>query len=310
MGGGGNLLFNKIITTNTMDDSLTIIEGGFPFKIEVMELGKLFGQEDLVKERMGPRDLLADKDGNIYVLNSLNDSLLKIDMDHKRIISSINLGRYPKNFKKSLDMIYIINSDSNSLSIVNKEDFSLNKTIGLGNYPSSLDIGQEEERIYISNLESDSIEVLDFQGWMKKEIRIESRFKIRLYGDFLYVLSILDRGSRGYSRLWVLDRKKLDLIWSMDLRAIYYDFIWIERLKKFYLLNPGEGYLYSLKAGEIRPKKIIYIGKLVKNLIFNGKDQLYINDIIENRIIIVDIFKESIEYKIKVGREPQAILLL
>lgn len=303
------MLSKKIITTNLEEDSLSIIEKSYNPRSDTLYLKDLILEKNLVINKKGPIDLLIDKE-KLLVINSEDDSLFEIDIQARRIISITKLGRCPTNIGIYEDKIYIINSDSNSLTIMDSRKMEVVETISLGNNPSSLAIDHIYKRIFISNFEGSSISIIEIKG-KKIDYPIEDQpLKVKIYGDYIYILSILNSSNRHGSKLSLIDRRQLRPVDSIYLKGLFYDFVKIHKMDQIYLINPEDGYLYKLEEAEKKIKKALYLGGLARKILYDGKEHLYINDIVNNEILIVNIDKNIIEYRIKVGREPQGILLV
>lgn len=302
------MYFKRIITTNLDEDSLSIIDKkSFP-EAATLYLKDLLQEEGLTRDKMGPIDLIIHK-GKLLVLNSQDDTIFEIDLEAK-VLKSINkLGRYPSNLGLLEGRIYIINSDSNSLTIIDSEKMELVETISLGNNPSSLALDPLNKRILITNLASSSISIIDLQGNRSDHKLRGQPLKIKLYGDHIYILSLVNDQEEARSRLLLLDRRSLEPVQSLALKGLFYDFVKIENEDRIYLICPEDGYLYRMEERSGQIKKALYIGRLPRKILYDGENHLYINDLIKNEILIVNIGKDLVEYRIKVGREPQGLIL-
>ncbi len=269
------MYFKRIITTNLDEDSLSIIDKtSFP-EAATLYFKDLVQEEDLVGDKKGPIDLIIHK-GKLLVLNSQDDSIFEIDLEAKVLRSINKLGRYPSN---------------------------------LGKYPSSLALDPLNKRILITNLASSSISIIDLEGNRSDHKLRGQPLKVKLYGDHIYILSLVNDQEEAGSRLLLLDRRNLEPVRSLDLKGLFYDFVRIENEDMIYLICPEDEYLYRLEESSGQIKKALYIGGLPRKILYDGENHLYINDLIRNEILIVNIEKNLVEYRTKVGREPQGLIL-
>lgn len=310
MNGGVNLGFEKIITANYGDDTLTIVEGKYPFKTSTVSLKELtFKDKKILRDRIGPMDLTMDKSGNLLVINSYDDTLFYIDLANNQILHIVELGRCPVEIKLYEDNIYIINCDSNSISLIDSKTLDIIENIPVGNKPTSIEVDEFDDKIYITNEGGNSISTLDSSGKIGYIKLKDKPLKLKIEDNTIFILALLNNGSFNCSRIYALDRKKYKNLWSLDFKGVFFDFIKIGE-DAFYLTNPEDGYLYELNIKNKLVEKKIYLGGLPSNIISHNKKEIYINDLLNNKIIIVDILEDMVKHKIRVGKEPYGILLL
>lgn len=313
--GGVILVLGKIITSNYRDDSLTIIRDMLNPKIININLKDLVGNrsKDIKLEKMdsiGPTTMAKDSLGNLLLVNSWDDSLFKIDLEGMELLDAIKVGRHPTNIKLYEKKIYILNSDSRTLSLVDEGEFVLIESISLGGKPVDLQIDELNGYIYIANYDNYSINKIDIG--LKKIKNIPLNFqplKMIIQGDFVFVLSFLNGGPMNYSKLSKIDINKNKIISSMRIRGAYYDFIKFEGRDFFALIDSQNSYLYELDLENKRINREIYLGGLPNRIISDGK-YLYINDLLNDQLIILNALNYKIRHRIRVGKEPQGIFLL
>lgn len=313
--GGVKLISGKIITANSGDDTITIVDRLPPFNKEIINLKSILLSNEKYMETkrditIGPYDLIIDSYGKLLVVNSFDDSLFRIDLNTHKVIGIVNLGRCPVSIKLLDDKIIVINCDSNSITILNEKDLELIENFHIGCKPTDLDINKKDKKIYITNSEGYSVSIIDPDSGEIEEIKLDSQpVKIVIEGDYIYILSYIYNGTTNYSKLIAIGTKDYKIIWSFKLKGVYYDFIKVWNKLYFYLINPEDTYLYGLNPMEEKENKKIYLGGL-PNKIMIDKNDIYINDLLNDLIIIIDTKKYEIVQKIKVGKEPQGILLL
>jgi len=124
----------------------------------------------------------------------------------------------------------------------------------------------------------------------------------------IFILSYINNGVINYSSITSVDKEN-KLIKNYKVKGIYNDFIEFDN-NKFILTNPDDGYLYEFNTHENSLTKKVYLGGMPNKIIWDKKDTLFITELLNNQVIIVDAIKSCIIEKIKVGKEPQGFILL
>lgn len=314
--GGVELSSGKIICANSGDDTLTVIDRNFPYEkniISLFDLKLINGNRttDLIKNKMGPIDLAINKKGNLLVLNSLDDSIIEIDLASKIIIGIAKVGRFPVSFKLYNNSIYVVNCDSNSLTIIEEESLNVIENIYLGEKPTDIQIDKNNSKAYITNSNNYSISVLDIDEAKLETIKLDTQpIRIIIKEDLLFLLSYVNNGVENYSSVSAIDVVQHNLIWSFKIRGIYFDFLYVDKEMNFYLVNPDDGFLYCFNNLEGHAKKLINVGEMPNKIFMDDEKNIYISDLLKDQIVIVDGIDFKIIEKIRVGKEPQGILLL
>ncbi len=307
----------KIITANCGDDSISIIEKACPDKLETIYLRDLVVKNNKVIEfqtgdKIGPTSLSLDSSGNLLVVNAYDDSLFRIDLERKILTDGLKLGRYPTVIQIYGNRIFILNSDSDSLSVVDEEELVLVESIHIDGRPSDMKIDEERKSLYIVSSNSHNLNIIDLNFHRLNILGIPSQpLKIKMEGDLIFIMGFVNNGILGYSNLFAIEKMAYRMIWYREIKGIYYDFIKIKGLDYFYLINAEDGHLYELDIRSGRLQRKTRVGNLPNNIVYDGHDRLYINDLLNGQIFIVNLGDMSkIERYIKVGKEPQDILLL
>lgn len=314
--GGVELDFTKIITANTGDDTLTIINNYNPYDIETIKLWNLKLEKNeklngLGKNKMGPCDLSINNKDQLLILCSFDDSILKIDLEKKMINDIVKVGRSPASLKFHDGKIYVVNSDSNSLTIIDEENFNIIENICLGEKPTDIQIDVNNNKAYITNSNNYSICIFDLKDGKIDIIKLDTQpIKALICNNFLYVLSYLNNGVIDYSNISAIEIHKGEVIWTYKLKGIFFDFIKVGDYSDFYLINPEDGFLYFFKSKERKLRKIINLGTMPGKIIMDEEKNIYITDLLKDQLIVVGGKKLDLIKKIRVGKEPQGILLL
>lgn len=315
MTGGVKLASKKIVTANYGGDTLSIINNISTGEVNNIDLKELVSKKNKcikpqMLDKIGPIALTKDRHGNLLVINSWDDSLFRIDIQKMILMESIKVGRYPINIKLFADKIYVLNADSSSLSIIDEKDFILLESINLGGKPTDLQIDEENENIYIANYDNYNLSRISINTGEITNIALPFQpLKIVLEKDFIFILAFLNNGLINYSQLSKLNIHERKIMWSIKIKGIYYDFIKLNKREYFALIDSQSAYLYELDSKGQKINKKIHLGGL-PNKIITDNEKLYINDLLNDEIIVLDILDYGIKYRIRVGKEPQGIFLL
>ena len=295
------LLFKKIIVTNYGENSLSIIDKEDLSQISTINL------RTIIPGKTGATRLLVEDNNKILVLNSDNDSLYRVDISEGLLLDQVNLGRCPIRMKTFGNQIYVLNIDSNSLTIIDKDDLTIIESIYLGEKPTDLAIDDSSGKVYITNLNGYSISVVDYKNGSIEDIKLSYMpFRIKIESGIIYVLGFSNNNTLGHSILSSLDMVKGEKIWSAIISGIYFDFIKSKGEEYFYLVDSENSWLYGFD--KIKNHKIIYIGGLTNYMNYDFEN-LYLNDMVNDQILVVDLNKSQIKKRITVGKEPHDILL-
>lgn len=301
------LKYTKILVANTGEDTLSLCNiNDYSIK-EKIHLKRLIKKDG----KIGPSHMDIGKDGSLYIVNSYDDSLAKIDLENVELLDLIQVGRYPTCIKIFKEKIYVLNSESNSISIIDENKFTLIEDIFLGEGPLDIEIYLEKLKILIANTNSNNINILDLERDDISHIRLDrDPIKIIIEKNRLFILSYVNNGFINYSDLSELEIDSEKTIMSIRLKGIFTDLIKIKDKEIFYMLNIDDGYLYRISLEEELNIIKTYLGGMPSNIIWDGKDRLYITNSLSDLLTIVDENNQKIVSNIRVGKEPNRVLLL
>jgi len=299
-----SLDYSKIITGNIGDDSISFVDYKDPSNVEILYLKELLD----INNKLGPKAISINKKQQLLVLNSYDESLIILDMYKREVIMKISLGRFPIAIKSHNERVFILNCDSNSLSIFDEHEMLVIEEIYLDEKPSDLQLDIEMNKAYIANTNSNNICIIDLLDYSitKIDLNIEP-FRIIIDEEYVYILSNANNGSLGYSSISVLNKETSELC-SYKIKGIFIDFVLIE--DRLLLTNPEDGYLYSFSLDDKVIEKYIYLCDMPYRIIWDKSKIVYITDLINNQLLIVDLKKSKITYRVNVGKEPETLYLL
>src|SRR5699024_9589060 len=133
--------------------------------------------------------------------------------------------------------------------------------------------------------------------------------RINILREYLFILSSFNSQSINHSRLLKLNLENNEIVSMIEVKGNFFDFIKIYNKDKFALIDIKSSNIFEL---DYKIQKIIkqrYIGGYPNKLVSDNK-YIYISDLINNEINILDVEDYNIINKIRVGKEPQGIFLL
>ncbi|WFA09902.1 hypothetical protein [Tissierella sp. Yu-01] len=298
------MLLNKIITGNIGDDTVSIIDLDDLNQVDTIDIKELMNTNG----RIGPWDMTLNDRGELLILNSYDESLIILNMSPNIIKSKIKLGRTPICIKVYSGKIYILNCDSNSLSILSETTLHQIEEIYLGEKPSDLQIDNLTYKAYIANSNGNSISIINLLDNTIEVQNINSQpIRLLIFDQKIYILSYVNNGVINYSSISILDLNTKEMK-DFKIKGIFIDFVMLNEMF-FLLTNPEDGYLYSFNMNTNSLLKRLYIGGM-PNKIIKDNENLYITDLLNNLVLIIDLRRDMIIKKIKVGKEPQGFVLL
>jgi YVTN family beta-propeller protein len=141
-------------------------QGGNTVSIIDTRTESLVGTIDLGKYRR-PHGIDVDpKTGNLLVTTELPSMLLMIDPRTREITKAYDIkGKAPHLVKLANDRVwaYTSNTDTGTLSAVSLETGEV-KVIPIGERPQGMAFSPDNRRLYVTNLNSDSISIIDTQS--------------------------------------------------------------------------------------------------------------------------------------------------
>lgn len=317
MDGGEGLSSNRrIVVANTGDDSLVFIDNWMSGEIEVVKIKDLenFSSKQIRDKfnscNIGPYDLATDGKKYLYCSNIYDNSIIKIDLDTRKLVDISPVGRYPTCIRYYKNKIYAANSDSNSLSVVEENSFLLVENIPVGEKPVDIQIDEKTNIIYVANGNGFSIDVIDLNGEKKKNIKLmDNPIKMIIDDGLMYILSNVNNGLNN-SKIYVMDLETYSIRSINNLKGIFNNMIKVNGSEVIFITNMDNGYLYRMDVEKRNLLSRIYLGGMPNKLEWDGDNMLFISNVSNNVINIFDIELNKAIDSIKVGKEPNGILVV
>ncbi len=309
-----------MLITDTFEDKLILINLK-NFNIEkTIDIWRLITKDNLHDEletnKLGLYELNKTKFNNIYITNCNDNSIMKIDIYREKILGILKVGKNPTCINSFNGKIYIGNSDSNTISVIDEKGFCLLEDISVGERPTDIKIDEKNERMFVANGNCYTISIINL---INKEIRSITldMYPIKLIyeDDRLFVLSYRNKGNEDYTNLSEIEIKSSEIKDSIDLVGIFTDFTKIKGKEIYYLTNIEDGNIYIIsidKNLEIQTiqKEILYLGGMPNKIVFDGKSNIYICNMLSGELVVLDEKNQKITNKLRVGKEPNGLLLL
>ena len=168
---------NTVYVTNTVDNTVSVINGNNYTKITDIPLGKK------------PTSIAINQDTNtVYVLgyqfNTLNNTVSVINGNNYTKITDIPVGKEPTSIAihQDTNTVYVANSyvdnepigcgdditsNNNTLSVINGNNYTKITDIPVGKKPTSIAINQDTNTVYVANHLSNNITVIDGNNYTK-----------------------------------------------------------------------------------------------------------------------------------------------
>lgn len=312
--------YEKILIADTNEDKLILISLK-DFTVEKsIDLFKLKVNANielnLENDKFGPCGLYLSVDKYIYVTNCYDNSIMKIDLKQEKILEILKVGKNPTCLKSFDGKIYIANSDSNTISVVDENSFTLLENIVVGERPTDIKLDENNGSLFVANGNCFTISIIDLNSKTINSIILEMHpIKILYENNRLFVLSYMNNEKNEYTNLSEIQINDFKIIMSMDLKGIFSDFIKIKGQEKYYLTNIEDGNVYiisinnTFKRNRIKIEKL-FLGGMPTEIILDDNSNVIISNILASEIIIIDEKTNGIKDKIRVGNEPNGIILL
>lgn len=299
--------FNKVIVANTGDDSLTIVNLNKNFETECTKIPAL----DAV-DYIGPYQLTTGgEEGKLYLVNSYCDMVFKFNIDTKVVEDMVIVGSFPTSIKYFNGMFIVSNSDSNSISIIDENSFKLIENVSVGERPCDIEIDSQYEKIFVANCNDYSISIIDLKNANDDQIKLDKTpIKLHIESGYIYILSYVNNGLLNTSNITTLSLDNMNVIQSIDLNGLYNNMVKIRNKETILFSNCEDGCIYEFNTKLEKVTKKIFSGGMPSNMLLKGENILFISNILDNSVLIIDIENEKVIKNIKVGLEPNGLILI
>lgn len=306
-----------IIVANTGEDSITIVDLSNSNKTKTIPLTALINKDDklniyLDTYHIGPYDLcISSNKKNIYLTNVYDNSLFKISMDSMKIEDVLPVGKFPIGVEACGGLIFVISSDSNCVSIIDEESFKNIENISLGEKPIDVVIDKNNEKAYVANGNGYSVDVIDIKKDTLETIKLNKNpIKIQIENNLLYVLSNINNGVLNCSDVSVLDIESNVVKNVISLKGNYNNMVKPVGKEFVYITSQENGYIYKIDLCTFSVSAKKKLDGMPSKILMLGEHLFLISNISKNCIIIFDTKSDKILEYIKVGKEPNGLVMI
>jgi YVTN family beta-propeller protein len=295
---------DKIIVTNTGDDSLSIID-----PLEMKEQERIY-----LGNGVGPSDVVViNNSTSALIVQSYANSLAYYDLLKKKMKKSFFVGSHPCCIVidgKGL-WAYIVNSDSDSVSIISKEKVRLAGQISVGFYPQGLDCHPNKPLMAVANMNSQDVWLLETEEYrVEKIIRINGYpCKVRFSRDGRYMFvtySQIEHPEEG--GIVIIDLKSASINYIAKINAMPSNMY--ETLDGHYLViaSTGVGGLEVIDIPKRRVMPIIQTNGMAHDVAADPHEKyMYVTNTDDQTVSVIDWNARKKVTDIAVGKEPNGI---
>lgn len=283
---------------------------GYISKINI----KTFTKEKEIKlgseyfEKNGPHGICTYKD-RILVANCYSNSLSLIDIDKDKEIDNYFIGMHCNDVTVCDDNAYIICGELNNVIVFDLIKNKVIEEIPCGNFPHSITLDKRNKVLLISNMESDSITLIDCNN--KEPIK---EFKVGSYPtkaiftpDFESIIVCESNlGSDFKGNISIISIKYNNFIRRVEAGYSPVDMYYSNG--KCYVSNFGDGTVSIIDADNGKQYERVRIGGMPRGIIKNN-NFIYVGDNYNNLLIRVNLI-EAEKKVIPIGGEPTGMILV
>lgn len=306
------ILKGKVIVANTGEDTLSCIDLKIRKVIKTIDLKSIINKNKEVKlsgSFIGPYDMVSNNQRLIYCTNAYDNSIFKIDIEKNTILDSLYVGSFPTSIRYFQDYLYIANSDSNSISIIEENTFSLIENIPVGERPIDIEIDESNMKMYVANSCGQSLNIIGLNNKENKTIDLDNNPVKIIVEEDICILSIVNNGETSNSNISIMNKKTHKIVESLNFKGIFNTVIKINGNEIVFITNIDNGFLYrvNIKKGYVLNK--IQLKGMPNKLEWDGDKTLFISNILSNTLTLFNIDSNQVIDNIKVGIEPNGILV-
>ncbi|MBM7616324.1 YncE family protein [Alkaliphilus hydrothermalis] len=305
----------NLIVSNFSDDSISIVDvtiGKEVRRISLKTIGKFIPSQPL-----GPHHIALDSNLKyLYVVNSFDNSLSKIDLIKEEIINTVMVGSCPSQviLCKKYGCIYVANSDSNSITVLDLNELSIQLQIPTDEMPHGMAMTKDQERIFVANREEKTLtEICTSLNEKKETHRVACNpWHLRLSGDgdLLFVVNYSHQeGEQG--KVEIYDIHGMELVDEITLGKMPVEVASDWGNEHLYVTDSDLDQLYVYSLKEKRLLKSIKLNKMPHGIeIDYNKNLLFVSSIQNNVIDIVSCRSKRVIRSIEVGKEPTSVVII
>ncbi len=305
----------NLIISNFSDDSISIVDTTIGKEVKRISLNRI-GQF-IPTQHLGPHHIAVDTNLKyLYVVNSFNNSLSKIDLIKEEIIDTVLVGSCPSQIIlcKKYNYIYVANSDSNSITVLDLNNLAILLQIPTDNMPHGMVMTKDQERILVANRDTKTItEILTKVNEKKQCYPVNCNpWHLRLSGDgtLLFVVHY-NYHYDGKGIVEIYNINEMTLIEKIVLGKMLVEVTSDWKNENLYLTDSDLNQLYFYNLKEKRLTKTIKVNRMPHGIeIDYNKKLLFISSLQNNVIDVINYRNYNLIKSIPVGKEPTSIVVM
>ncbi len=256
--------------------------------------------------RVGPHGICLS-DSKLITANRYNNSISIIDIKNEIQEETYYVGACCNDIIAYKNNAYIICSDLNSLLVFDLNMRRVVEEVPCGNLPYSICLNKEKKLLVISNMEDDSITLID----CKKNERI-ANIRVGYYPtkavfavDGQHILICESNiGSEFRGSIAIISLKNYKIINRIIVGNSPIDIYCSSRY--CFVSNFGDGTISVLDINNYKEKKRLIVGGMPQSIL-KRRGSLYVGDNYNNLLIKVNLKNENKKY-LPIGGEPTGMV--
>ena len=268
-----------------------------------------------------PHEIVASEDGRFaYISNygafqNPQHTLTAVDLTTQKPLPIVDLGslRAPHGLQMIRGKVYFTAEGSKAIGRYDPASKTVDWTIGLGqNRTHMLVVAKDESRIFTSNVNGDSVSILDHDsktdvsGWTQSTIQVgkgPEGFDVTPDGKELWAANSQD------GTVSVVDIASRKVIQTIDVHTKHSNRLQFTPDGKLALVSDlGSGDLVALDATQRKEMKRINLGHGIAGiLILPDGSRAYVAVSTDNNVAVIDLKSLTVTGKIQTGKGPDGL---
>lgn len=258
--------------------------------------------------RIGPHGICKYRD-KLITANSYGNGISIVDIKENKEVIDYFIGMHCNDVIVNKDNAYIICGESNNVVMFDLVKGGLLEEIPCGSLPHSIVINKEKKLILISNMENDSVTLMDLSDNKRNEnIRVGAYPTKSIFsfdGNYIFVCeSNLGCDSKG--SIAVISLKTLRILNRIKVGNSPVDMYYDGRY--CYVSNFGDGSISIVDMSHYKEVDRVIIGGMPRGIV-KLNENIYVGDNY-NDLLIEYNMKENIKSTIPIGGEPTGMVLV
>ncbi|RXI73609.1 YncE family protein [Clostridium tetani] len=257
--------------------------------------------------RIGPHGICKYRD-KLITANSYGNGISIVDIKENREVNDYFIGMHCNDVITHKDNAYIICGESNNVVMFDLIKNGLLEEIPCGNLPHSIVINKEKELLLISNMENDSLTLIDLNNKNSENIRVgayPTKSMFSFDGNYIFACES-NLGCDAKGSIAIISLKTLRILHRIKVGNAPIDMYYDGRY--CYVSNFGDGTISIVDMSYYEEVERLIVGGMPRGIVKLNK-KIYVGDNYNNLLIEYNI-KENIKSTIPIGGEPTGMVLI